>query len=206
MAAESTVIPVRTFPARVSSLFRAAFLAMLVMPIGCGGAPAGSNAPAAAAAAVVGLFKGDPHELTSFLGVKFGDSLVHVQFRMPNGEVKSAPYGADVYEIENYKVDSVVWERVLFEFTDRTGMQLVMARFSASSSTAVLEMLQKAIGEPTRTHQGPGTSSAELDAMWELPHGERVSFDGPNRLVAVVGPAGGPLRQDIELAQTNGLI
>ncbi len=155
---------------------------------------------------MIGLFVGDPRALTSFLGVKFGDSLEHVQRTMPKGEVKSAPYGAEAYSIENYEVDSIVWEHVIFEFTEQTGMQLVIARYSASSSVSVFEMLQKAFGTPTRTHQGPGTTPQSLNAMWQLPHGERISFDGPNRLVAVVGPAGGPLRQDIELSQTNGLI
>lgn len=172
---------------------------------GCSAAPAGSNGPTAAAASVMSIFTGDQRVLTSFLGVRFGDSLSHVQLTMPIGQVQSAPYGADAYCIDKYAVDSIVWERVIFEFTDRTGMQLVIARFSASSGDAVYESLQKSLGPPTRTHRS-GSIPAGLDAMWELPHGERASFDGPNRLVAVVGPAGGPLRQDIELAQANGLI
>jgi len=189
-----------------SSILAGTLALAMVMSAGCAQAPEGSNAPTAAAAAVIGLFMGDPRTMTSFLGVKFGDSLEHVQRTMPKGEVKSAPYGADAYSVENYEVDSILWEHVIFEFTDRTGMQLVMARFSAPSADTVFDMLEKAFGKPARTHQGPGTSASSLDAMWELPHGERISFDGPNRLVAVVGPAGGPLRQDIELSQTNGLI
>jgi hypothetical protein len=184
---------------------RAAIVMTLIIA-GCASAPPGSSGPTAAVAQVLSLFSGDQQTLTSFLGVKFGDTLSHVQQRIPDGQVLSAPFGADVYSLDTYAVGSIVWERVIFEFTDRTGMQLVMARFSAPSSDTVFEMLQKAIGPPTRTRQGTGASPATLYAMWELPHGERVSFDGPNRLVAVVGPAGGPLRQDIELSRANGLI
>jgi hypothetical protein len=181
-------------------------LTLAVIAAGCSAAPPGSNAPTTAAAAVMSIFTGDQRVLTSFLGVKFGDSLSHVQLTMPIGQVQSAPYGADAYCIDQYAVGPIVWERVIFEFTDSTGMQLVLARFSQSSSGTVFETLEKTLGTPTRTHQWTGSRPPTLDAMWELPHGERVNFDGPNRLVAVVGPAGGPLRQDIELSQTNGLI
>ncbi len=182
----------------------AALIAALLA--GCAGAAPGANAPTAYAEGLIGLFTGGGRTLTSFLGVRFGDELYRVQQRMPSGEVESAPYGADAYRIDNVTVDGILWERVIFEFTEGTGMQLVMARFSAASATTVYTMLEKTIGPPTTSRQGAGTSPATLEAIWDLPHEEKVSFDGPRQLVAVVGPAGGPLKKDLELAEANGLI
>jgi hypothetical protein len=173
---------------------------------GCAGAAPGTNAPTAYAEGIIGLFTGGGRTLTSFLGVRFGDDLYRVQQRMPSGEAESAPYGADAFRVDNVTVDGILWERVIFEFTESTGMQLVMARFSAPSATTVYTMLEKTIGPPTTSRQGAGTTPATLDAIWELPHEERVTFDGPRRLVAVVGPAGGPLKKDLPLAEANGLI
>jgi hypothetical protein len=173
---------------------------------GCAGAAPGTNAPTAYAEGIIGLFTGGSRTLTSFLGVRFGDDLSHVQRRMPSGEVESAPYGADAFRVDNVTVDSILWERVIFEFTEGTGMQLVMARFSAPSATTVYTMLEKTIGPPTTSRQGVGTTPATLLAIWELPHEERVTFDGPSRLVEVIGPAGGPLKKDLPVAEANGLI
>jgi hypothetical protein len=174
---------------------------------GCAGAAPGANAPSAYAEGIIGLLTGGGRRtLTSFLGVRFGDDLSHVQRRMPSGEVESAPYGADALRVDNVTVDGILWERVIFEFTEGTGMQLVMARFSAPSATTVYSLLERTIGPPTSSRQGAGTSPATLEAVWDLPHEERVTFDGPRRLVAVVGPAGGALKKDLELAEANGLI
>lgn len=186
---------------------RLVFGAMAALLLGgCTGAATGANAPTAYAEGIIGLFSGGGRTLTSFLGVRFGDELYRVQQRMPSGEVESAPYGADALRVENVTVDGILWERVIFEFTEGTGMQLVMARFAPPSATAVYTMLEKTIGPPTTSRQGAGTTPATLEAVWELPHEERVTFDGPKRLVAVVGPAGGPLRKDLQVAEANGLI
>jgi hypothetical protein len=182
-------------------------LTLALLLAGCAPAATGANAPSAYAEGLIGLFRGGGgRALTSFLGVRFGDELYRVQQRMPSGEVESAPYGADALRVDNVTVDSILWERVIFEFTEGTGMQLVMARFSPPSATTVYTMLEKTIGAPTTSRQGAGTSPATLEAIWDLPHEERVSFDGPRRLVVVVGPAGGALKKDIDLAEANGLI
>jgi hypothetical protein len=134
--------------------------------------------------------------LTSFLDVRFGDSLYRVQNRFPNGNIETAPYGADTYRINNIEVDSIRYQQVKYEFTTYSGMQLVMAWFTPDSSDEVLAKLVAVVGPPSDQKTAKGTSAANTQAKWQLPHGERVIFDGPQRFVAVLGPGGGPLKQD----------
>jgi hypothetical protein len=137
-----------------------------------------------------------PPNLTSFLDVRFGDSLYRVQNRFPNGTVETAPYGADTYRINNIEVDGIRYQQVKYEFTTYSGMQLVMAWFTLDSSGAVLEKLVAAVGPPTEQNSAKGSAPSDTQAVWRLPHGERVVYDGPKRFVAVLGPGGGPLKQD----------
>jgi hypothetical protein len=137
-----------------------------------------------------------PPNLTSFLDVRFGDSLYRVQNRFPNGTVETAPYGADTYRINNIEVDGIRYQQVKYEFTSYSGMQLVMAWFTPDSSGAVLEKLIAAVGPPTEQDSAKGSAPSDTQAAWRLPHGERVVYDGPKRFVAVLGPGGGPLKQD----------
>ena len=138
---------------------------------------------------------GQPN-LTSFLDVRFGDSMYRVQNRFPNGSIETAPYGADTYRLNNIEVDSIRYQQIKYEFTTYSGMQLVMAWFTADSSEKVLEKLIKAIGAPTEQNSAKGSAPADTQAVWRLPHGQRVVYDGPKRFVAVLGPGGGPLKQD----------
>ena len=140
-------------------------------------------------------FLGQPN-VTSFLDVRFGDSLYRVQNRFPNGSVETAPYGADTYRINNIEVDGIRYSQVKYEFTTYSGMQLVMAWFTPDSSGKVLEKLVAAVGPPTQQNSARGSAPSDTKALWQLPHGERVVYDGPKRYVAVVGPGGGPLKQD----------
>lgn len=140
-------------------------------------------------------FMGPPN-LTSFLDVRFGDSLYRVQNRFPNGTVETAPYGADTYRINNIEVDGIRYQQVKYEFTSYSGMQLVMAWFTPDSSGTVLEKLVTAVGPPTEQNSAKGSAPSDTQAVWRLPHGERVVYDGPKRFVAVLGPGGGPLKQD----------
>jgi hypothetical protein len=140
-------------------------------------------------------FLGQPN-VTSFLDVRFGDSLYRVQNRFPSGTIETAPYGADTYRIENIEVDGVRYQRVKYEFTTYSGMQLVMAWFTPDSSGQVLAKLIAAVGPPTEQNKTRGIAPADAQASWRLPHGELVVYDGPKRFVAVVGPGGGPLKQD----------
>ncbi|MFZ0677683.1 hypothetical protein [Candidatus Binatus sp.] len=134
--------------------------------------------------------------VTSFLDVRFGDSLYRVQNRFPNGSIETAPYGADTYRLNNIEVDGIRYSQVKYEFTTYSGMQLVMAWFTPDSSGKVLEKLVAAVGPPTEQNSAKGSAPADTQAIWQLPHGERVIYDGPKRFVAVVGPGGGPLKQD----------
>ena len=73
-----------------------------------------------------------PH-LTSFLGVRFGESIERVEREYPGGAVETSPYGADLYRVENVEADSVRYESVDYEFTENLGMQLAIATFSPRS-------------------------------------------------------------------------
>src|SRR5579872_196173 len=130
-------------------------------------------------------FMGPPN-LTSFLDVRFGDSLYRVQNRFPNGTVETAPYGADTYRINNIEVDGIRYQQVKYEFTTYSGMQLVMAWFTPDSSGKVLEKLVAAVGPPTEQDSAKGSAPSDTQAVWRLPHGERVVYDGPKRFVAVL--------------------
>lgn len=169
-------------------------LAGLAGAIACAACSSGSPAVVSAQKKVQGLL-GQPN-VTSFLDVRFGDSPYRVQNRFPNGSIETAPYGADTYRLENIEVDGVRYQRVKYEFTTYSGMQLVMAWFTPDSSGKVLEKLIAAVGPPTEQDSAKGSAPADTRALWRLPHGERVVFDGPKRFVAVLGPGGGPLKQD----------
>lgn len=163
--------------------------------IACAACSSGSPAVVSVQKKVQGLL-GQPN-VTSFLDVRFGDSLYRVQNRFPNGSLETAPYGADTYRLENIEVDGVRYSQVKYEFTSYSGMQLVMAWFTPDSSGKVFEKLIAAVGAPTEQDSAKGSAPADTRAMWRLPHGERVVFDGPKRFVAVLGPGGGPLKQDV---------
>ena len=169
-------------------------LAGLAGAIACAACSSGSPAVVSVQKKVQGLL-GQPN-VTSFLDVRFGDSLYRVQNRFPNGSLETAPYGADTYRLENIEVDGVRYSQVKYEFTTYSGMQLVMAWFTPDSSEQVLEKLIAAVGPPTEQDSAKGSAPADTRALWRLPHGERVVFDGPKRFVAVLGPGGGPLKQD----------
>ena len=162
--------------------------------ITCAACSASSPAVVSAQKKVQG-FLGQPN-VTSFLDVRFGDSLYRVQNRFPTGSVETAPYGADTYRINNIEVDGIRYIQVKYEFTTYSGMQLVMAWFTPDSSGKVLEKLVAAVGAPTEQNSAKGSAAADTQAIWQLPHGEGVVYDGPKQFVAVVGPGGGPLKQD----------
>jgi hypothetical protein len=177
--------------ARAFRIIRAMLVGM-TGALACAACSAGS--PAAAMPKIRDLL--GPPNLTSFLGVRFGDSMYRVQNRFPNGSLETAPYGADTYRINNIEVDSIRYQQVKYEFTTYSGMQLVMAWFTPDSSGKVLEKLVEAVGPPTEQNSAKGSAPADTQAVWRLPHGERAIFDGPKRFVAVLGPGGGPLKQD----------
>ena len=157
-------------------------------------AACGANSPTDTIPKALGL--SGPPNLTSFLGVRFGDSIYRVQNHLKSGTVETGLYGADVYRINNIEVDSIRYKQVKYEFTTSSGMQLVMAWFTPDSEGKVLEKLVEAVGQPTQQDSTKGSAPADTVAAWQLPHGERISFNGPKRFVAVLGPGAGPLRHD----------
>src|ERR1700720_4268487 len=91
---------------------------------------------------------GQPN-VTSFLDVRFGDSLYRVQNRFPNGSLETAPYGADTYRINKIEVDGIRYSEVKYEFTSYSGMHLVMACSPPDSTPQVLENLVPPVSPPT---------------------------------------------------------
>jgi len=87
--------------------------------------------------------------------------------------------GRKVVRINDIEVDSIRYQQVKYEFTSYSGMQLVMAWFTPDSCDLVLAKLIAAVGAPSDQKSAKGSSAAKTQAMWQLPHGERVVFDGP---------------------------
>jgi hypothetical protein len=144
--------------------------------------------------------------LTSFLDIHFGAQLVEVQERYPMGAVETSPYGAEAYRIERLRSEQLHYDTVIYEFTVHTGMQLAIATFAPDSTGGVFDELSKALGAPTAQKQLGASGTDGVEATWELPHGERVTFDGPNRRIVMLGPAGSPLKQDIAIRESNGAL
>ena len=78
-----------------------------------------ASSPVASMPKMLGL-AGQPN-LTSFLDVRFGDSLYRVQTRFPSGAIETAPYGADTYRINNIEVDSIRYKQV--KYGNHTALQ-----------------------------------------------------------------------------------
>ncbi len=141
--------------------------------------------------------------LTSFVGIRFGASLDRVREELPDGDYETAPYGANTWKVREVEAGGVRYPAVVFEFTDNMGMQLAIASFSASDGDRVLAQLTKAFGTPTHQRSGPGNGSNALIAVWELPHTERVTFDGPALEVEMLGPAGSTLKHDLAVRRAE---
>ena len=122
------------------------------MTLAC--AACSASSPGFAVPEMLGL--AGPPNLTSFLDVRFGDSLYRVQNRFPSGAMETAPYGADTYRINNIEVGSIRYQQVKYEFTTYSGMQLVMAWFTPDSSGRVLEKLVEAVGPPSEQNSSKG--------------------------------------------------
>jgi hypothetical protein len=137
--------------------------------------------------------------VSSFLGVRFGESVDRVRRELPDGSLETSPYGAEAYRVEDLQVGEVRYDLVLFEFTAGTGMQLVIAHFSPGDAGVVLGQLKRALGDAPHSRSGPGVGPESLLARWDLPGNEQVTFDGPESRVVLLGPGGSPLRRDIAL-------
>ncbi|MGH7782141.1 MAG: hypothetical protein ACREQR_20195 [Candidatus Binataceae bacterium] len=146
--------------------------------------------------------------LTSFLGVQFGSSIDRVREELPDGDFETSPYGANVWKVQSVESGGIRYRTVVFEFTANMGMQMAIAEFAPGAGADVLSQLKRALGEPASLHSGVGgaaSSSADgLIASWELPHTERVTFNGPDQQVEMLGPAGSPLRHDLVMRRMEG--
>ena len=86
--------------------------------------------------------------------------------------------------------------QVKYEFTSYSGMQLVMAWFTPIRAGRCSRNWSRPSVHRRKQNSAKGSAPADTQALWQLPHGERVVYDGPKRFVAVLGPGGGPLKQD----------
>src|ERR1700692_1209654 len=162
--------------ARPRSIVRA-ILVGVAGAIACAACSASSPAMVSVQKKVQGIL--GPPNVTSFLDVRFGDSLYRVQNRFLNCSLETPPYGADTYRINKIEVDGIRYSQVKSEFTTYSGMQLVMAWFTPDSSGKVLEKLVSAVGAPAEQNSAKGSAPADTQAIWQLPHGERGGYAGP---------------------------
>lgn len=148
---------------------------------------------------VVPLMPAAHSHVSSFLGVSFGESLSDLEMKYPGGEEETSPYGAPAYRIDDVSGDDVHYRKVVYEFAEGTGMQMVYAEFDPISAAELFKDLKNSLGEPVSAWTESGKAHDAIDAEWLLPEGELVKYDsGMNRL-AILGPSGGSLRADIRM-------
>lgn len=140
--------------------------------------------------------------VASFLGVSFGESFDDVREKYPTGREETSPYGAPAYRIDEVSGGNVRYSSVVYEFADRAGMQLVYARFAPSSADYLLKELKGALGQPVSMRTGLGKTQDRIEATWLLPEGEFVKYDSELDRLAILGPRGEELRQDIRMRDT----
>lgn len=145
------------------------------------------------------VHNGPPHQLDSFMGVGFGDSMDQVERRFPTGLIQTSPYGAAAYKLENVSSQSIEYQDVIYEFEPHNGMQMVIAHFVPSASADLYQQLQSALGVPVSTGVGIDEGSASAEATWRLSDGSRVLFNEPFHRLVLIGKNGGSLETDIRL-------
>jgi hypothetical protein len=139
-----------------------------------------------------------PRSLNSFMGVRFGDSIEDVERRFPSGSPQTSPYGAPAYLLENVPSGTVDYQDVIYEFAEPSGMQMVIAHFTPSSSADVYKELQTTLGAPSSA--GATTpDAANVEASWQMPDGGSVLFSGHSHRLVLIGKDGGSLKTDIRL-------
>jgi hypothetical protein len=137
--------------------------------------------------------------LDSFMGVHFGEQLDEVANRYPSGALETSPYGARAYKLQNVSSGPVDYRDVIYEFGEKTGMQVAIAHFTPSSTAEAYQQLQSTLGPPTSTGGTNSSDISTVEADWELSNGASVLFSGPLRRLALIGPSGQGLKQDIHL-------
>jgi hypothetical protein len=134
------------------------------------------------------------------MGVRFGDSLDDVQRRFPLGSSQTSPYGAPAYKIEDASSGSVEYQDVIYEFSERSGMQMVIAHFAPSANADVYQQLQTTLGAPTSTG-ATNEGATTVEAEWRLSDGSSVRFNGRMHRVVLLGKDGRSLEVDIHLRE-----
>ncbi len=156
----------------------------------------------AGCAAVQSLSGGGKHQhpyVSSFLGVSFGEALDDVQMKYPTGDPETSPYGAPAYRVTSVSGGLVHYTSVVYEFQHGAGMQLIYAKFDPGSAADLLKVLKDDLGEPVSTRTGTGQEHDTVEASWVLPKGESVEYDSGLSRLAILGPEGGPLKDDIRM-------
>jgi hypothetical protein len=139
----------------------------------------------------------------SFLGITFGASLRDTRGYYPNGVNETSPMGFPAYHVSGLSSDSISYTDVIYEFDGTNGMQVVVARFAASSTEAVLERLRRLLGEPSQHTLTEDQRMA--DALWLTSSGEEVRFDRSRRVMTVLGPQGANMKKDLQLRMENSV-
>ena len=145
---------------------------------------------------------GPARGLNAFMGVHFGASLEQVERRFPAGVPQTSPYGAPAYEVEHVSSGSVDYQDVVYEFTDKSGMQMAIAHFSPSECADVYQQLQTSFGAPSSA-AATGEGPANIEASWLMPDGSSVMFSGPMHRLVLLGKDGGSLKVDIQLRDSG---
>jgi len=136
---------------------------------------------------------------SSFLDVRFGNSLVEAQRLHPLGSVETSPYGSEAYRLTDVVAGAASYQWVIYEFTPGYGMQMAVARFNLDSSDQIFEELHKTFGNPELSN-GASSADASIDT-WLMANGTSVKFDGPHRQLVLVGAHGKALEADVALRE-----
>jgi hypothetical protein len=134
----------------------------------------------------------------ALMGVRFGDSIAEVQRRFPLGSTQTSPHGAPAIRLEDVSSHAIAYQDVIYEFSETSGMQMVIAHFDPSQSGEVYQQLQSSLGAPA-TSGAVAEGAANLEASWPRSDGSGVFFSGPMHRVVVLGKDGGSLKVDIRL-------
>jgi hypothetical protein len=137
------------------------------------------------------------------MGVRFGENTYDVERRFPDGAPETSPYGAPAYKIENVSLGAVDYQDVIFEFSEKSGMQLVVAHFTPSSSAEVYQKLRKNFGPPSSTGGINASDVSTVEASWKRDNGASATFSGPFHRLTLVGPDGAALKTDVRLRDTD---
>jgi hypothetical protein len=134
----------------------------------------------------------------ALMGVHFGDSFAEVQHRFPLASTQTSPHGAPAIRLEDVSSHAINYQDVIYEFSERSGMQMVIAHFDSSQSGEVYQQLQGSLGAPV-TSGAAAEGAANVEASWPRSDGSGVFFSGPMHRVVVLGKDGGLLKVDIHL-------